>query len=533
MSDNAIPGARAIVATLVDAGVETCFMNPGTSELPFVHALGDFPQMTGVLALAEGVATGAADGYARISGRPAVALLHMGSGLGNGLANLHNARRAHTPLLCIVGSHATRHMAHDTPLQSDIEGAARTVSGWVRTATSAESVAADVLDALDATRRRGGQVATLIVLADVAWNPAAALPSSQHRPNHPEQVDPGVLDEAVTWLNAGEPTAILLGGRALSEAGIRAADRIGQATGAQIFTENLPARLERGAGVPFAQRLGYNPAYVEGQLAGTRRLILAGARPPVSFFAYPGEASELTPPDCDILDLAEPGQDITTALGTIADELAADRCPRLVSRADLPAREGTLNLPPRHGGLSLGSMAGAIAATLPENTIVAEETVSSTAHIDPAMATAARHTLLTLTGGALGQGLPLATGAALAAPDRPILCLEADGSALFTIQALWTQARERLDVTTVIVNNASYEILRAELPRFGAERATDVPARMLDLTGPALDFVSLSQGMGVPARRVTSAEQLTAALQDAYAVKGPHLIEAVVARGTR
>lgn len=524
---NGISGAEAVVASLVEAGVEVCFMNPGTSELPFLRAMDDFPQMTGVPALFEGVATGAADGYARITGRPAAVLLHMGSGLSNGLANLHNARRAHTPLLCLVGSHATHHVAHDAPLQSDIETAAHTVSGWVRTADTAKTVAADAMDALDATQMNGGQVATLIVPANVAWNPSA-LPFSPRKPYRPQEVDHGVLGKAIDAFQDGEPTTVLLGGRALSEAGLRAADRISQATGAQLLTETFPARAEQGAGLPFAQRLAYDPGQARSQLAQTRNLILAGARPPVSFFAYPGKKGELTPQDCRVIDLGDPGQDIVGALEIVADKFADGIRPRLMPHAGQTGKEDSLSMLPGAGELSVQTMAHAVAATLPANSVVVEEAISSTAAFAPALAGAAPHTLMTLTGGALGQGLPLATGAAIAAPERSVLALEADGSALFTIQALWTQARERLNVTTVIINNASYKILRTELPRFGGLRAGTKAIRLLDLTDPTIDFVALSEGLGVPARRVTTNQQFIEALHQAYAAKGPHLIEAVV-----
>lgn len=524
-----ISGAEAVLATLVESGVETCFMNPGTSELPFLHALDKFPQMSGTPALFEGVATGAADGYARIARRPSAVLLHMGSGLSNGLANLHNARRAHTPLLCIVGSHATHHALLDPPLHSDLAAAAQTVSGWVRTASGVRPVAIDVMDALEATQDNGGQVATLIVPADVAWSPSV-LPFSDRKPRRPAPVASGALDAAVSAVRSGEPTTILLGGPALSSAGLRAADRISQATGARILVETFPARTEQGAGVPFAQRLAYDPGQARAQLAQTQDLVLAGAHPPVSFFAYPDEPSELTPPGCRCLALGEPGQDIESALEFIADELADGFRPRVAPRTPQSKGTGRLNLLPRAGKLSLHTMAQAIAATLPEDSIVVEETISSTAAIAPAMARAAPHTLLTLTGGALGQGLPAATGAAVAAPDRPVVALVSDGSALFTIQALWTQAREQLDVTTVIINNSSYQILQTEFPRFGDQQADTAAKRLLDLTDPSVEFVKLSKGLGVPARRVTTSEQLVRALHDAYASKGPHLIEAVVPR---
>ena len=515
-------GAQALVASLTGAGVDVCFMNPGTSEMHFVGALDAVPQMRGVLALFEGVATGAADGYARIAGKPAAVLLHLGPGLANGLANLHNARRARTPVVVIVGAHATGHARYDAPLQSDIEALARTVSGWVHTSGTTRDLAQDAMRAVAAAQ--SGQIATLILPADVSWSegatiapPRTRVPAPTPTPASIQTVDYGRL--------LSSHTLILLGGTALSERGLRAASRISVATGARLLAETFPARIERGAGVPGLDRLAYLAEMAEAQLAGVDQLILAGARSPVSFFAYPDRASDLMPPGCTVTVLAEPDQDTEAALVVLADQVAADAKPVLVEAAPPP--------PADPGPLSAISLANTIAASLPEHAIISDEANTSGFALPMALAAAPRHTLLTLTGGSIGQGMPAATGAAIAAPDRPVLSLEADGSALYTIQALWTQARERLDVTTVLINNAAYAILRMELARtrageMGAGQAGERAARMLDLSAPTPDFTQLSTGLGVPARRVTTAEELDRALREAYAEPGPHLIEAIV-----
>jgi acetolactate synthase-1/2/3 large subunit len=517
-------GAQALVASLTGAGVDVCFMNPGTSEMHFVGALDSVPEMRGVLALFEGVATGAADGYARIAGKPAAVLLHLGPGLANGLANLHNARRARTPVVVIVGAHATGHARYDAPLQSDIEALARTVSGWVHTSGTPRDVAQDAMRAVAAAQ--AGQIATLVLPADVSWSEGAtpAPPRVRvppHTPTAIRTVDYGRL--------LSSQTLLLLGGTALSERGLRAASRISAATGTRLLAETFPARIERGAGVPGVDRLAYLAEQAEAQLAGVGNLILAGARSPVSFFAYPDKASDLVPPGCSVTVLAEPDQDTEAALELLADQVAAGTKPVLVEAAPPP--------PADPGPLNAISLANTIAASLPEHAIISDEANTSGFALPMALAAAPRHTLLTLTGGSIGQGMPAATGAAIAAPDRPVLSLEADGSALYTIQALWTQARERLDVTTVLINNAAYAILRMELARTLADQ-TDAgqtgagpgerAARMLDLSAPTPDFTQLSTGLGVPARRVTTAEELDRALREAYAEPGPHLIEAIV-----
>jgi acetolactate synthase I/II/III large subunit len=513
-----VNGAQALIASLVGAGVDVCFMNPGTSEMHFVAALDSVPRMRGVLALFEGVATGAADGYARIAGRPAAVLLHLGPGLANGLANLHNARRAGSPVLTIVGAHATGHVRYDAPLQSDIEALARTVSGWVHTSGTTRDLAQDAMRALAAAR--AGQIATLVLPADVSWSDGGAPAPARPAPS-PCLLSAMVDDSHVTSMAGllSSRTILFLGGRALSERGLRAASRISAATGVRLLAETFPARMERGAGVPAVDRLAYLADQAAEQLGDPRQLILAGARSPVSFFAYPGQRSDLVPDACPVAVLADKGQDVETALDLLADLVAAGTKP-VLSPPAVPAVEP--------GPLTAISLANTVAASLPDHAVVADEANTSGFALPRALTGAARHSLLTLTGGSIGQGLPAATGAAVAAPDRPVLCLEGDGSALYTIQALWTQAREQLDVTTVLINNAAYAILRMELARTAAGQAGERAARMLDLSGPTPDFTAIGTGLGVPAVRVTTAEDLDRELRRAYAEPGPHLIEAIV-----
>ena len=543
-------GAGALVASLVGAGVDVCFMNPGTSEMHFVSALDSVPEMRGVLALFEGVATGAADGYARMTGRPAAVLLHLGPGLANGLANLHNARRARSPVVAIVGGHATGHVRHDAPLQSDIEALARTVSGWVHTCGDTRDVARDAMRAVAAAAR--GQIATLVLPADVSWTDGAA-PAPPRPAAAPEAADEAQIAAAADLLAraapstgpsatsaassagasgpsatsaassagaSGSPVMLLLGGAALSERGLRAASRIAAATGARLLTETFPARMERGAGIPAVAGLAYLVELADTQLAGTEHLILAGARAPVAFFAYPGREGDLVPAGCTVSVLADAAQDVEGTLEELAGRVAP-RTEPVLAEAVTPGEPA--------GPLTAASLAAAVAASLPENAIVVDEANTSGYLLPRTLATAPRHSVLTLTGGAIGYGMPVATGAAIAAPDRPVLSLEADGSALYTIQALWTQAREQLDVTTVLINNASYAILNLELARTNAGKAGPRAARMLDLSGPTPDFTQISTGLGVPAARVVTAEDLTAALRRAYAEPGPHLIEAIMA----
>jgi len=512
-------GAQALIRTLVDSGVRTCFTNPGTSEMHFVAALDSVPEMRAVLALFEGVATGAADGYGRMAGAPAATLLHLGPGLGNGLANLHNARRASTPVLNIVGDHATYHVQYDAPLQSDIESVAGNVSGWVRTSRSPRELTRDAIEAIAAAVGPPGQVATLILPADVSWEDGAQ-PASPRAPAAAPAASSDVVDGVARALRGGGRSALLLGGRALRERGLLAAARIAASTDARLLAETFPARLERGAGLPAVERLAYVPELASVQLDGLRHLVLVDAAAPVSFFAYPGHKSYLVPDGTEVHELTAPSEDVVGSLEALADALGgADAAPTLQqpARPDRPT-----------GPLSAEKVCAAIGAILPEGAIISEEAVTSGLSLPAATAGAPRHDLLTLVGGAIGQGLPVAVGAAVACPDSPVFALEAEGSSMYTIQALWTMAREQLGVTVVIFNNRSYGILNMELARVGADGGGSKARAQLDLSEPDLDFVKIARGLGVPAERALTGEELVVALERAVAEPGPHLIEAPV-----
>jgi acetolactate synthase-1/2/3 large subunit len=511
-------GARALLQTLVGSGVTVCFANPGTSEMHFVAALDDVPEMRGVLVLFEGVATGAADGYARMAGRPAAVLLHLGPGLANGLANLHNARRARAPIVAVIGDHATYHKRFDALLESDIEALARTVSGWLRAPRRTRDVAGDAADAVAAAHGPPGQIATLVLPADVSWSEGAAL-AAPRPPAAAVTVPDAVLADVAGVLRAGEPTVIVLGGRALRERGLVAAARIAAATGAALLCETFPARLERGAGLPALDRLPYFAEQAAARLAPYRHAILVDAAEPVSFFGYPGKPSELLPPGCQVHRLAAGADDVTGALVALADRLGAPSAPPLVA----PHRPA-----PPTGALTAETIAQALGALMPANAIISDEAHTSGLFLAGATAGAPRHDWLMLAGGSIGDALPVAVGAAVACPGRKVICLVADGSAMYTPQALWTIAREQLDVTTIILNNGAYAILRLELQRVGAGARGPRADAMFSLARPALDFVALARSMGVSAGRATTASELVAELGRALAEPGPHLIDAVI-----
>ena len=513
-------GAQALMRTLADAGVEVCFTNPGTSEMHFVAALDGEPRMRAVLALFEGVATGAADGYARMADKPAATLLHLGCGLGNGLANLHNARKGKVPVVNIVGDHATFHTRHDAQLQSDIETVARNVSpGFVRTSTSSARLCQDAVDAVHAALGPPGQVATLILPADVSWGEGAQPCRPLERPAAPA-TDDSAVQAIARALRSGGRSALLLGGQALREPGLLAAARIAAHSRVKLLAEVFPTRLTRGAGLPAVERIAYLAEMAGVQLAGIEHLVLIDAKAPVSFFAYPGKPSYLVPDSCTVHTLAAPDQDAVASLDRLAAALGAGQARAPLQAAARPDR-------PR-GPLTAPKVCKAVGHLLPEGAILIDEAITSGLMLGAMTAGCPRHDLITLTGGAIGQGLPKAVGAAIACPDRPVVALIGDGTAMYTVQALWTMAREGLHVVSVVFNNASYSVLNVELERVGAQQIGAKARAQFDLAGPQLNFAQLAQGMGVHAVRAGTAEDFSKALEYALATPGPHLIEALV-----
>jgi acetolactate synthase-1/2/3 large subunit len=507
-------GAEAVLRTAAAAGIDVCFANPGTTELLLVEALDRCPEIRPVLAVFEGVCTGAADGYTRISGRPALALLHLGPGLANGLANLHNARKAGSPVVSIVGEHATWHIAANAPLTSDIATLARPMSQFVHTTTQAESAAADMAEVIVQAARLPSGPATLILPGDVQWAQVTAEPVT---PTIPPPAPPNVaeIERAARALRSGT-AALVLGGRALRAPGLRAAERIARATGCRVLAPTFPPVLDRGAGLLVPEKIPYPPEPARQMLAPYQTVVLAGASEPVAFFGYPNSRSGLCAEGADIVPLCNATVDPAVALIALADTLGAPP-------------ERAVPAPPRpqapRGALTAVHMCQAIAAAQPEDAIVMDEGATAGFAYYGLSAGAPPSTYMTLTGGSIGQGLPCAVGAAAAAPDRRVICLEGDGSALYTIQALWTMAREKQNLTSIICKNRAYSILRWELER---ANITPGPASLAltALDSPEFNFAKLAEGFGVEGRAVRTAEELNDALRYSFKTPGPMLIEA-------
>lgn len=513
-------GAECLLRTLLANGVDTCFMNPGTSEMQFVTALDRVGGVRGVLCLFESVCAGAADGYARMLRRPAATLLHLGPGLANGLSNLHNARKARSPVVNIVGQHTTGHLRYDAPLTADIEGIARPVSAWVRTVRHAADVAPDASAAVLAARTPPGQVASLIVPADFSWTdggePAAPLPVPARAVPEPDRVR-----RIARALRSGEPAALLLGGSALVGDALDAAGRIAAATGARVFAGRYLARMECAGGRFTPPRLPYFPEPATAALAGLKHLILVESPPPIAFFGYPNSRSYLAPDDCAVDVLATLEEDGAAALACLLRECGAEAAAPPIGKPAAPEL-------PRGEALTPETVGRALAVLLPANTIVSEEAVSSGEAILRQLTGAPAFDHLPVTGGSIGQGLPVALGAAVACPGRKVVALEADGSAMYSLQALWTMARERLDVIAIILANRRYRILDIEIQRTGATAVGPAANDMLDLHRPDLDWVKLAEGQGVEAVRAATADEFIEHFRRAADQPGPYLIEAVL-----
>ncbi len=512
-------GAEALLQTLVASDVEICFANPGTSEMQLVTAIGKTDAMRPVLCLFEGVVSGAADGYARMADKPAATLLHLGSGFSNSLANMHNARRAGSAIVNIVGDHASYHLQFDAPLTSNLPALARWGSHWTEIASSPEDLSAAGARAVQAARRGNGQIATVVAPADHAWTEAAEAAAPLPAPA-PPAVAASRIERVAGALGDSKNTCVLLGGRALREHNLDRLGAIAEACELTLMCTTFPPRLARGAGRVPLQRLPYFAEQAMDALEPFERIVLLGAPAPVGFFAYPDKESWLTPESCELVTAAEAGEDIDAFVQALGDEVGAGARATVLNEAKKQDVSEDAFTP-----LSVGQI---ISNELPENAIVCDEGNTSSLPIFLLTEGAAAHDWLTLTGGAIGQGLPLALGASLACPDRKVVALEADGSALYTFQALWSMARENADVTVVLFNNRSYAILNIELARVGAGEPNAKTLSMLDLSNPEMSFATLAEGLGVRASQARSNAEFAAQFAEAMTSPGPCLIEVIL-----
>jgi acetolactate synthase-1/2/3 large subunit len=507
-------GAESLVRTLVAGGVDVCFANPGTSEMHFVAALDRVEGMRCVLGLFEGVVTGAADGYFRMKGTPASTLLHLGPGLANGLANLHNAKKACSGIVNIVGQHAIYHIGYNAPLTSDIEGLARPMSAWVRTSPDAKSVAKDGAAAIAAAR--SAQVATLILPADTAWNEADGIvqvPVESQRASYSSQA----VDNAAKVLNGGAQTLLLMTGSALTEQGLALAAQIAGKTGCKVMGQTYNPRMARGRGRFSIDRIPYVIEQALPILKDFKHIVLVEANDPVAFFAYPNKPSMLKPYGCEVHRMTSGGENSVAALEALASALGA--------RPGDAKPQALVELAKPTGALTHASIAQAIAMAIPENAIMVDESLTTGRGFFPPTAAANPHDWLQNMGGSIGFSTPVATGAAVACPDRKVICMVGDGSAMYTLQSLWTQAREGLNILTIVFANRIYQILRGEFDGVGAGEPGQRALDMLKIDRPTLDWVALAKGMGVPGRAVATADEFNKALAEAVADPGPRLIE--------
>lgn len=513
-------GATALIETLADCGVELCISNPGTSEMHLVQALDRVPRMKSVLALFEGVCTGAADGYGRMMGKPAATLLHLGPGLANGIANLHNARRANTPMINIIGNHPYYHIGFDAPLTSDIDTLARNFSCWIKSCSTAGTLAQDGADAYTAALRQNsgstGQIATLIMGADAAWGESSGKVAPNGIPARSKIADATVEAIGKLLLKRGK-TMLLLAHHATTPAALEAASKIAGKTGCRLMTGTFPGRIDGGPGRVAVSRLPYFPEQILQTLEGVENLVLVGSQIPASFFAYQDIPGQLLPEGCRVERLCHIEEDAIDALQRLAERTGAETTPVTCFEAK------TIGNP--SGELSNKTIIQAVASTMPEDLIVCTDSGGGNAAY-PFCQNSAKNSWLSLTGGAIGQGGPCSTGAALACPDRPVLAMLGDGGAAYTNQSFWTQAREGLNVTTVIFANHSYNILNVEYARLGVKEIGDIAASLFDIGNPKINWVDMARSFGVPGASANTAEELTQLLEQSYRTPGPFLIQA-------
>jgi acetolactate synthase-1/2/3 large subunit len=512
-------GAESLVKTLLNSSVDVCFTNPGTSEMHFVAALDAHLKMRCVLGLQENIVTGAADGYTRMSDKPAATLLHLGPGLSNGLANIHNANRSRSGMINIVGDHAGYHRKYNAPLTSDIEALARPLSDWVHTSKTADDISADAAHAITTAGTYPGQISTLILPADTAWTPTDKPVLTAERATEPEPAQQEQIVKAAKIIRSGEPTLLIIGGRSLrAEPLAHAGALITNAKNVEIKAESANARIERGAGRQPIDRIPYPIDQAIEQVSHFKHAILIEARDPVAFFAYPGKPSRILPETCQIHHLVDTSGNGALTLEMLVDELGYGQAKAKFSSYQTP--------PLANGALTPDSLSSVVANIIPENAIIIDEAITAGRQFFPSTFTSNPHSWLQLGGGAIGIGIPLAIGAAIASPERPVVSLQADGSAMYTLQGLWTQARENLNITTILFHNRSYNILKAEMRNVGIDNPGPSARDMLELDRPTLDWVSLAKGMGVEAGRANDCQTLFDEIQRGLACEGPYLIEA-------
>ena len=512
--------ADALLKTLIKNGLEVVFANPGTSEMHLVAAIDHHPEVRPILGLFEGVVSGAADGYSRISGKAAANLLHLGPGLGNAIPNIHNAKKARTPMLNIVGDHATYHLKYNAPLTSDLDGLSNASSDWVGRSKTPDDLSLIGAEAWKQAHRFPGQISTLIVPADCAWG-ETKTEGPKVDFEGPQKVDERKIELAFTALKSKTKSLLFLGGEFLDEESLTLAGKIATAVGCRLATDTLTKKHRRGAGLTKVQNIPYFSEMAEEYLAGVENIIFIGSRPPVSFFAYPGKKSFLSPDEANLIEVATPEQDGKYALKALNDLCEGKK----IDSSFLPS--GLIDTP-IGGELNVKNLGPLMASLLPEDTIISNESGTSGFIFASYVWDAKPCDWLSITGGSIGQGIPVATGAAVAAPDRPVVCLQGDGGAMYTIQALWTQAREGLNVTNIIFSNKSYAILQVELERVGALETGDRANSMLSMDNPEIDWVSLSKSLGVPAKRTVTVEEFRKAFSDGLVSEGPSLIEIIV-----
>ena len=533
-------GAEAILRSLVQNNVDLCLTNPGTTELLFVDAFERVAAMRSVLVLHEGVATGAADGYGRCGPPLACALLHLGPGLSNGSSFLHDARRARTPLVVLVGEHYSWHLPFDPPLASDIESLARPVSIFVQRLDRIDHLACEIRRAVEMAVMRGGPAVVIVPQEIQGAEVGAEEPRACDDPECPVMVegfedetlhrpDPEALarrsSELALRLSGASGVTYLVGSPALSEEALRLTTDLAASLGHDVVLESFPSVLRRGESEPVLEKLPYFPDAVRRALASTSVLVLVGARRPLGFFGYEGQPSELIPDGVEVVTLAPFPSNALEELKAYGSAVAA-----------LGAGEGEPHYPPRptledgdrsDGSIDAWTLAKAIVEAQACGDIVVDEGRTGVGPYFTLANAAPLHRYLGHSGGAIGEGMPLGIGAALADPSATVIVIQADGGGMYAPQALWTMVRERLDVKVVVVSNRAYRILQIEL-RQGGLPLHDRSKAMTSLSDPIIGWVEIARGFGVPAVQVSTPHELKSALQEARSQRGPFLIDVEV-----
>ena len=553
-------GKQIFMDTLRAEGVRYIFGNPGTTELPVIDSLHDYPDIDYVLCLQEAVAVSMADAYALTTDTVGVVNLHVAPGLGNGLGSVYNAWEGGTPLLVTAGQQDSRLRLREPMLGHDLVAMAAPLTKWSVEAHSVDELPLILNRAFKTAREAPSGPVFVSLPIDVMEQRTEHPPMAPSRLYPRTRADADGIAEAAEMLRAARETVIVCGDGVARGDAVDELVALAEATGAAVYADVLPARLNFPNQHPhFRDRMARDQSAIRARMGGAEAILLVGGQffeevwfvdtPPfpegariIQLEASGASIGRNYRVDCGLVG------DLKLTLSALARQLDAngedsgERATAIRARRDehrqtkQASRERQRAKAASRGGnrpMSTAALMAELAKVLPEDTAVASEAITGSPDVLHTLDFKDRNALLGPRGGGIGQGLPSAIALKLAQPSRPVLAVSGDGSALYTIQALWTAAHRRLDMVFLILNNGTYRVLKINMDHYRhmSGIAPDRGYPYLDLDDPRVDFVSAAAGFRVPGRRVEKVEEVIPAVEAALATGGPYLLDVLVDQG--